>query len=191
VSPHPPNSNLSNRYVLTGAPGAGKTSVLAALPGHGLAVVAEAATDVISARQARGVDEPWRQDGFIDQIVALQRSRLVAAVLTSAPAEVHDRSVFCTLALARFLGRPVTPRLAAEVARVADAGVFARTVFLLRPLGFIVPTAARRISYADALAFERQHEAAYREHGFELVAVPPAPVAERAALIAGEIAARS
>jgi predicted ATPase len=54
-----------------------------------------------------------------------------------------------------------------------------------------VPTAARRISYADALAFERQHEAAYREHGFELVAVPAAPVAERAALIAGEIAARS
>jgi predicted ATPase len=37
----------------------------------------------------------------------------------------------------------------------------------------------------------RQHEAAYREHSFELVAVPPAPVAERAALIAGEIAARS
>jgi predicted ATPase len=62
---------------------------------------------------------------------------------------VHDRSVFCTLALARFLGRPVTPGLAAEVARVADAGVFERAVFLLRPLGFIVPTAARRISYAD------------------------------------------
>jgi predicted ATPase len=180
------------RYVLTGAPGAGKTSVLAALPGHGLAVVAEAATDVISAQQARGVAEPWGQDGFIEQIVALQRDRLAAGGdAAGTAAEVHDRSVFCTLALARFLGRPVTPRLAAEVARVAGAGVFERTVFLLRPLGFITPTAARRISYADALAFGQLHERAYREHGFELLAVAPGTVAGRAARIAAEIAARS
>jgi predicted ATPase len=37
------------------------------------------------------------------------------------------------------------------------------------PLDFILATAARRISYADALAFEQVHEALYREHGFELV----------------------
>jgi predicted ATPase len=34
------------------------------------------------------------------------------------------------------------------------------------------------------------HEAAYLEHGFEIITVVAAPVAERAAFIAGEIAAR-
>jgi predicted ATPase len=185
------------RYVLTGAPGAGKTSVLDALRERGFPVVAEAATDVIGQQQARGVAEPWQRDDFVDRIVALQRDRLGPATAGGsdpgdAPGtpEVHDRSVLCTLALARFLGRPVTPPLAAEVARVAAAGVYERTVFLLRPLGFIVATAARQISYRDSLDFERLHEAAYREHGFEVIGVAAAPVAERAALIADEIVAR-
>lgn len=179
------------RYVLTGAPGAGKTSVLDALAERGFPVVAEAATDVIGRQQACGVAEPWLRDDFVDRIVAVQRDRLAAPGRSGrATAEVHDRSVLCTLALARFLERPVTPPLAAEVTRVVAAGIYEPAVFLLRPLGFIVPTAARRISYRDALDFERLHEAAYREHGFEFIEVAAAPVAERAALIAGEIAAR-
>jgi predicted ATPase len=178
------------RYVLTGAPGAGKTSVLDVLAERGFPVVAEAATDVIGQQQASGVAEPWLRDDFADRIVALQRDRLERATAGGPDAEVHDRSVLCTLALARFLGRPVTPALASEVARVVAAAVYERPVFLLRPLGFIVPTAARQISYRDSLDFERLHEAAYREHGFELIEVAAAPVAERAALIAGEIAAR-
>ena len=40
------------RYVLTGAPGSGKTSVLRALAATGYPVVDEAATDVMAARLA-------------------------------------------------------------------------------------------------------------------------------------------
>jgi predicted ATPase len=179
------------RYVLTGAPGAGKTSVLDALRERGFPVVTEAATDVISQQQARGVAEPWQQDDFVDRIVALQRDRLGPAPAGVHEAELHDRSVLCTLALARFLGRPVTPLLAAEVSRVVSGRVYERAVFFIRPLGFIVPTAARRISYRQSLDFERLHEAAYREHDFEIIGVAAAPVAGRAAVIAGEIAARA
>jgi predicted ATPase len=180
------------RYVLTGAPGAGKTSVLDALRKQGFSVVAEAATDVISQQQADGVAEPWQQDDFIDRVVALQRDRLGPAPGAAGwqPAELHDRSVLCTLALARFLRYPETPQLAAEVARVVAAGVYERAAFLVRPLGFIEPTAARRISYRESRDFERLHEAAYLEHGFQLIEVGAASVAERAALIAAEIAAR-
>jgi predicted ATPase len=190
------------RYVLTGAPGAGKTSVLSALRDRGLAVVAEAATAVISDRQADGVAEPWQQDDFIDRVVALQRDRLrtassarpgreTPASARPGRAEVHDRSAICTLALARYLGRPVTPLLAAEVARAVSAGTYEQPVFLLQPIGFIEPTAARRISYQDSLEFGRLHETVYREHGFDVFAVAAAPVAERAAIIAAEIAARA
>lgn len=49
------------RYILTGAPGCGKTAILRQLELVGFGVVEEAATDVIALRQAQGVAEPWRE----------------------------------------------------------------------------------------------------------------------------------
>jgi predicted ATPase len=62
-------------YILTGAPGSGETTVLRLLETLGYAVVEEAATDVIALRQAQGCEEPWREPGFIEEIVALQQRR--------------------------------------------------------------------------------------------------------------------
>lgn len=59
------------RYVLTGTPGAGKSSLLRVLQQHGFPVVAEAATDVIAAAQAAGVSgEPTaaRRISFEDSL---------------------------------------------------------------------------------------------------------------------------
>jgi len=171
------------RYVLTGAPGSGKTSVLAALRARGYPVVAEAATDVIAVSQAQGTERPWTDPGFTASIAALQRSRHLAPAPAGSAVQFFDRSPVCTLALARFLGHPVPAILAAEAARIVAERFYERDVFLIRPLGFIEPTAARRISYAESLEFERVHEQEYARLGFRLVEVPPASVSERAALI--------
>ena len=64
------------RYIITGAPGAGKTTILAALRARGYAVVDEAATDVNVDLRASGRPEPWRDSEFIDAITLLQRKRL-------------------------------------------------------------------------------------------------------------------
>lgn len=85
---------------------------------------------------------------------------------------IYDRSPLCTLALARYLDRPVTRTLRAEVDRVLADQVDEPTVFLVRPLGFITPTPVRRITYADSLTFQAVYKAVYREHGFTLVDVP-------------------
>jgi len=102
--------------------------------------------------------------------------------------QFYDRSPLCTLALAQFLQQPVSPALMKEVARVTKDRVYEHTVFLVRPLGFVTPTAARRISYEDSLAFEAVHEAVYRDHGFELVDVAPDSVADRVAAVEARIA---
>ncbi|MBG6065681.1 AAA family ATPase [Micromonospora ureilytica] len=120
------------RYVLTGAPGAGKTTMIEALRHRG---------------------------------------------------HVYDRSPLCTLALARHLGRPIGPTLTAELDRIVRERTYQRLVFLISPLGFIRHTAARQISYADALAFARVHQEVYEEHGYQLVDVPAGPVRKRVALI--------
>lgn len=70
-----------------------------------------------------------------------------------------------------------------EVDRVVQDGVYERTVFFVRNQGFVEPTEARRISYADSLVFERIHEQTYRGLGFELVDVPAGPLADRVALV--------
>jgi predicted ATPase len=155
--------------VLTGAPGAGKTTIADALRGRGHAVVREAATDVI-ARGHRG--------SFVDAILALQLERERAA---TAPVQILDRSPLCTLALARYL--QVTPSAALLAAAARAAEVYQPAVFLVQPLGFVTPTAARRISYEDSLRFAVIHEEVYREHGFTLIDVPKASTADRVALI--------
>lgn len=175
------------RYVLTGAPGSGKTTIAMSLRVRGWPVVPEAATDVITHRQMAGITEPWHNPGFIDSIVALQRARQLAA--TTDGALFFDRSPLCTLALARYLDLPVTDRLASEIRRIGEATVYERGVFLVRPLGFITPTAARKISYEESLRFEAVHERVYREHGFDLIDVPAGVgAARRAEIIEAQVA---
>jgi predicted ATPase len=161
---------IIRRYVLTGAPGAGKTTLAGALRRRGHVVVPEAATDVIAGG--------GEGDGFVDAVLAVQLARERA---TSAPVQVLDRSPLCTLALARYLGVP--PSAALLAAAAGAAARYQPAVFLVQPLGFITPTAVRRISYADSLRFAAIHEDVYREYGFTLAEVPPAPVAERVALV--------
>ena len=84
-------------YILSGAPGSGKTAILRMLETLGYLVVEEAATDVIALENALGRDEPWKEPGFIDKIVALQRQRRERALADRDGGTVFfDRSPVCT-----------------------------------------------------------------------------------------------
>lgn len=171
------------RFILTGAPGSGKTSILQALERQGYAVVEEAATDVIAAGRSNGNSEPWNDPRFTGKIAELQRHRQQQPVRHGTPAQIYDRSQVCTLALARYLRHPVTITLSEEIDRVLQDGIYQRQVLFVRPIGFCEQTAARRISYQDSLDFERLHEAEYTRLGFEIIDIPAGEVAYRAAIV--------
>jgi predicted ATPase len=172
------------RYILTGTPGAGKTAVLRLLEQLDYPVVEEAATAVIALRHADGEPEPWRQESFLDSVVELQRRRqLSACPPPGRDVQVFDRSPICTHALATYLGAEITAAVRAEVDRVVTEGVYEPRVFFIRSLGFVERTAARRISYEDSLRFERIHQETYLRFGYNLVDVPPAPLAVRVAAV--------
>jgi predicted ATPase len=175
------------RYILTGTPGAGKTSILRLLEAQGQSVVDEAATAVITLGQAQGDAEPWTQATFIDQIVGLQRHRQTQAAAASASVQLYDRSPICTHALSTYLGYPASTALSAEISRITREQIYQPQVFFIRNLGFCEPTAARRISFEDSLDFERIHEGSYCMFG-ELIDVPAGPLADRAAAITNAIA---
>ncbi len=179
------------RYVLTGAPGSGKTTILAALRGRGHHVIEEAATDIINDLAAEGIVEPWRRADFIDRIVALQRQRQFSADREATGVMVFDRSPVCTLALARYVQRPATAVLTAELDRIAGQNIYDRRVFFVRNIGFVEPTVARRISYAESLTFERIHLDVYRDLGYDIVDVAPGSVADRVAVVEEVIGASS
>jgi predicted ATPase len=168
------------RFIITGAPGSGKTAIIRQLEFDGFSVVEEAATDIIAAAQARGTVEPWKHPSFIDEIVALQRDRQLRASHQPDDIQFHDRSAVCTAALAAYLGYPVSPPLATELCRINQDAIFENQVFFVRNLGFITPTEARRITFEETLRFEKIHEETYRNLGFELVSIEPGTLPERA-----------
>ena len=175
------------RFIITGAPGAGKTAIIRQLELDGFSVVEEAATHVIAAAHAKGQDEPWKDPSFIDEIARLQRERQMRASHQPDEIQFHDRSAVCTAALAAYLEYPISPLLQRELERIEREAIYERRVFFIRNLGFITPTDARRISFEETLRFEKTHEETYRTFGFELVSIGPGALLDRVSQIKAAI----
>ena len=171
------------RFILTGAPGAGKTAVIRQLELDGFSVVEEAATDIIALEHARGVAEPWKHPSFIDSIVELQKRRQLRASHELGDVQFHDRSAVCTAALAIFLEYPFSEALSGELKRIETEAIYQKRVFFIENLGFITPTEARRINFEEALRFEQVHREIYSTFGFEFVPIAAGSVSDRAAAI--------
>lgn len=175
------------RYIITGAPGAGKTAIIRQLELDGFSVVEEAATDVIAAAHAQGTDEPWKDPSFLDAIARLQGDRQIRASYQPDDVQIHDRCAVCTAALAVYLGFSYTPFLTEELERITSEAIYQQQVFFIRNLGFVTPSEARRISFEETVRFEKIHEETYRAFGFELVSVEPGSVTERVSMIKAAI----
>ena len=80
-------------FLFTGTPGSGKTSCLKELEKLGYIVIHEAATDVISIEQAKGIERPWEEPEFVDKITYMQKERQMDA---TGDLQFYDRSPFCT-----------------------------------------------------------------------------------------------
>lgn len=171
------------RFIITGAPGAGKTAIIRQLELDGFSVVEEAATDVIAAAQAKGTIKPWTHPSFIDAVARLQSDRQIRASDPPDGVQFHDRCVVCTAALAVYLGHPYTPFLTSELQRIKKEAIYQPQVFFIRNLGFITSTEARQISFEDSVRFEEIHQEIYRHFGFELISIDPGSVTDRVEVI--------
>jgi predicted ATPase len=175
------------RFIITGAPGAGKTAIIRQLELDGFSVVEEAATDLIAVAQAQGTAEPWSYPSFLDDVASLQRDRQIRASYQPDEVQFHDRCVVCTAALAIYLGYSFSSFLNSELERIKREAIYEKRVFFIRNLGFVEPTEARRISFEETVRFEKIHEETYRDFGFELISVEPGSLMERVSIIKSAI----
>lgn len=103
------------------------------------------------------------------------------AQVADSPTQFYDRSPVCTYALAVYLGYEPSTALLEEIERTT--GIYENKVFFVENLGFCEPTAARRITFEEALKFEKIHEEAYTKFGYECFKIPAMPRPNRVQII--------
>ncbi|MHA3792820.1 AAA family ATPase [Sphingomonas sp. YL-JM2C] len=174
-------------FVVTGGPGSGKSSLIAALAAAGHATMPEAGRAIIQDQVAIGGDAlPWAdRAAFADLMLGWELRSHREARAMAGPV-ILDRGIPDVIGYRALCGLPVPDPLR----RAAGLHRYNRQVFIAPHWPAIFAQDAERrqspeAAAATALAMER----AYADCGYELVALPLAPVAERAAFVAARIAA--
>lgn len=181
------HSSLS--FVVTGGPGAGKSTLIDALAQAGCITVEESGRAIIREQQTSGgralpgVD-PLR---FAEEMV--ERDLLQHQAHRESTAPVYfDRGVPDTLGYLRLVGI-AAPGWIAEAARTAR---YAPTVFVCPPWPAIYRHDAERTqSFDEARRTCDAVTAMYGELGYRLVEVPCVPVAERVCFAMQHVARRN
>jgi predicted ATPase len=168
-------------FVVTGGPGAGKSTLLAALAAAGHRVAPEAGRAIIRDQLAiDGPALPWRDRALFAELMLNFDLRSYGEAQAGGGPIFFDRGVPDTIGYLRLCGLPVLE----HVNRAARAFRYAGIVFAAPPWREIyAQDAERKQDFAEA---ERTYDAvtaAYRNHGYELVELPRADVAIRAAFV--------
>lgn len=159
-----------NLFVISGGPGAGKTTVLREIEHLGFPTVPEVARQIIQEQvHTGGTALPWLDR---ERYTALMLQRSIESYLqhTPAPAPTFcDRGIPDTLCYARLIRLP-----AAEAIRSACKQFrYAPTVFLAPPWEEIYSTdAERKQGFDEATRTFFLMKDVYQEYGYEVVELP-------------------
>lgn len=165
-------SLLPKKYVLTGGPGVGKSTLIELLKGKGHEVVPEAARMVIGEEQKKGSDMvPWDNLSKFQEAVAKRQLKNESAI-TSGVAFL-DRGIVDGYAYAK-LGNIEAPREVIQNGRNRY-----EKVFLLKKLPTYERDSARIEDKEMQESIHDMIERSYREFGYEIVHVPAVSPAER------------
>lgn len=172
-------------HIVTGGPGAGKTTLIDALAAAGVATSPEVGRAVIREQLASGGDAlPWSNHlAFADAMIARELAARDAA-LASGRTVVLDRGAPDVVGFLRLSRLAVPPAI----------GTAARTR-RYNPRIFLAPfwpdifanDAERRQTAEEAEASEAVMRATYEHYGYEVVDLPRAPVSDRVAFVRATI----
>ncbi|HEY4482760.1 MAG TPA: ATP-binding protein [Candidatus Paceibacterota bacterium] len=164
------------KYVLTGGPGIGKTTLIELLMQKGYSIVPEAARMIIEEEKLKGSDAlPNRDIAKFQELVAVRQLELEAA----AKGEVVfcDRSIIDGYGYCKLANVPPPKQL-----EDLDKGRYYK-IFLLAPLNYYETDNSRFEHSAHAMAIHKAIIEAYKEVGYELIDVPVLAPNERVEFI--------
>lgn len=158
------------KYVLTGGPGTGKSSIILALKQKGEYVVREAAEDYIRLRQAQCQKEPWTEPDFQDKVLRLQLQR-EAKIPSKAKRVFIDRGLADGLAYYQIAGKKPSRQMIKAIRKMKKERPYEK-VFLIKNLGICEKTCVRREGMEEALKLEKLQEQNYKLLGYEVIKIP-------------------
>lgn len=171
------------RYILTGGPGAGKTSIINYLSKCGYLVAPEAATEIIEEGLKKGIERPWRADDYHIRMYELISKRQIEVQNSSAPIAFFDRGHLDGISYILLQNRTLFQYVVDRVQSSIDSQYFNNRVFFIDTLGFVMPGPARDEDLQESLQKAQCLEQNYRAMGYEIIHIPPGSVEERAQII--------
>jgi predicted ATPase len=169
----------SDLYILTGAPGSGKTTILDNV-GADIHCVGEPAREILEEQRSVGGAGTHDRDPSLFVDLLLRRSiEKYESVQHGEASVIFDRGVPDCVAYATLMGiDPMPSILASEVYR------YHSEVLVLEPWEEIYSVDDERtMSFADTLPFQSALTDAYERAGYVLVAVPRGAAENRAAFV--------
>ncbi|MGJ3264330.1 MAG: AAA family ATPase [Salinarimonas sp.] len=176
---------MHTHILLTGAMGAGKSTLARLLEARGLAVVHEPARQILAEQRRFGGAGVPATDPRLFVELMLSRALHFHGLHREAPGPVlFDRGVPDMIAYAELFGLDTAP-----YRRAAQAYRYAPQAFVAPDWPEIYATDdERRMSYEEARAFGARLRAIYAELGYALVELPRATPEARADVVAAHLA---
>jgi len=166
-------------FIITGGPGSGKTTLISAL--DGIHRMPEAGRAVIQEELAAGGTAlPWIDPlAFAEKMLERDIASWDAALQRDGPV-IFDRGIPDIAGYLQLSGIAVP----AHLAQAATERRYNGRVFIAPPWRTIfTQDAERKQTFAEAEATFRAMQTTYTELGYELIALPLAPVEERVAFL--------
>tara|TARA_Y100000310_G_scaffold302689_1_gene340341 strand:+ start:3728 stop:4267 length:540 start_codon:yes stop_codon:yes gene_type:complete len=149
---------MTTKYILTGGPGSGKSTIRLKLESWGEYTIPEAAEDCIKLRQAEGIDEPWKEADFQERILRTQIQR-------ESQIPSHIKRAFPDRGIPD--GLVYVPDGSAIYNKIAGSipDDYATEVFLIETMSWIDRNKVRRENLDQSLRIAEQLEEEYTRRG--------------------------
>jgi predicted ATPase len=173
--------NIPCKYVLTGAPCTGKTTLLNFFASKGYQSVQEASTIIMKEEKEKGNPRPW-DDLVYFQTRLLNKQLDLESKLDLLPCAFVDRGIVDGIAYCKLFKSSPPPILIEKIKQNRYAGIF-----LLDFLPFYAINSVRFESYKVARKIQMLLKEAYESAGYQVIDVPVFEIGIRAEFVLSKI----
>lgn len=175
---------MTKKYLLTGGPGNGKTTLIRRLSQRGFYALGESAEYIIT-RELPKPDPvlPWTNLARFQELVVGNQKQWESEIPGEVGAAVIDRGLPDSLAYCRVGG--INPPEILEKENLRDRY---DKVFIIEPLRALENTTVRREGKELAVKIHEAIKQAYTELGYTPVSIPDCGIEERVGMILSHIA---
>jgi predicted ATPase len=174
---------MMERYILTGPPGSGKTSILTELSKHGFPIISEPARQVLAQQRLIEGEGVYDKNPFLFKELMLSRMLYDFDSVLKNEVTFFDRGLPDLIAYSKCFNLHIGAELNAS------------RIYRYNPTVFFAPAweqiysndAERRLTFDASLLFEQDLRQAYTELGYQLINIPLLPVSERVSFIVNSV----